>query len=75
MVDCSVPKSCRAPSWPLTTHVDLHSLGTLASYVVRSGLVAEGHHGYLVVVDVQRPVQPVRIVVFNPDNHNTISYL
>ena len=32
---------------------------------MRSGLVAEGHHGHLVVVDVQRPVQPVRIVVFD----------
>ena len=34
------------------------------SYIIRSSLVAECHHGHLVVVHIQRPVQSVYIAVF-----------
>ena len=44
--------------------VGLRPLEILTSYVVRSGLVAEGHNGCFVVVYVQRQVQPVCVVVF-----------
>lgn len=55
---CVVQESCRAPPWPSAIDAGLHPLWVLASYVVRSGLVMEGHHGRPVAVPTNFPTIP-----------------
>ena len=62
--NCIVRKSCRALFWASAIDVGLHPFGILPSHPIGSGLVAECHQRCLAVVDVQRPVQSVSVVVF-----------
>ena len=51
--------------WASAIDVSLHPFWSLLLYRVCGGLVSECHQRHLVVVDVQRPVKPVSVVVLD----------